>query len=293
MLEVAPWVALERGAEHVTVAAIIKGARVSRGTFYEQFADCEDCLAAAFEGGWTAAVEHALPAFETSASWQAGVRGGLFALLQFFQSRPELAQLCIVDTFAGGARAREARARAVSSLAAIVDRGREGSAYDPPPPTAHGIVGGTVWLLQARLRDRAERDPLTSMLGDLMSFIVLPYRGPMEAAAELSRKPPSASAPPPMVARPLEGLELRLTYRTMCVLEVLAGRPRASNVEIAGAAGISDPGQISKLLARLKTHGLVVNRGGGQELGTVNEWLLTARGQEVSAALARMGASAR
>ena len=36
-----------------------------------------------------------------------------------------------------------------------------------------------------------------------------------------------------------------------------------SNREVAHAAGVKDQGQISKLLARLQTHGLLQNTGAG------------------------------
>ncbi len=41
---------------------------------------------------------------------------------------------------------------------------------------------------------------------------------------------------------------MRLTYRTARVLEGVAGEPGISNRVVAEHAGISDPGQVSKLL---------------------------------------------
>jgi hypothetical protein len=51
-----------------------------------------------------------------------------------------------------------------------------------------------------------------------------------------------------------------------------------SNREIAQAAGVKDEGQISKLLARLQTHGLLQNTG-GPTAGS-NAWQLTLHGEE-------------
>ena len=48
---------------------------------------------------------------------------------------------------------------------------------------------------------------------------------------------------------------MRLTYRTVRVLMVIAGHAGASNREIAQGSGIVDQGQISKLLARLERLG--------------------------------------
>lgn len=78
---------------------------------------------------------------------------------------------------------------------------------------------------------------------------------------------------------------MRLTYRTVRVLMGIAGHPGASNRTVAEASGISDQGQISKLLARLDSLGLVRNTGQGHPKGAPNAWQLTTRGQEVEQAI--------
>jgi DNA-binding MarR family transcriptional regulator len=72
-----------------------------------------------------------------------------------------------------------------------------------------------------------------------------------------------------------------MTYRTLRVLAAIASCPGLSNAGVAEQAGISDQGQISKLLKRLHAIGLVENTGGGQELGASNEWRLTAEGRRL------------
>ena len=57
---------------------------------------------------------------------------------------------------------------------------------------------------------------------------------------------------------------MRLTYRTALVLEEVAEHPGVSNRVVAERAGISDQGQVSKLLARLEHLGLLANTGAGQ-----------------------------
>ena len=64
---------------------------------------------------------------------------------------------------------------------------------------------------------------------------------------------------------PMEGLNMRLTYRTVRVLMVIGEHPGASNREIAERSGMVDQGQISKLLDRLARLGLVENRRGPGE----------------------------
>lgn len=60
---------------------------------------------------------------------------------------------------------------------------------------------------------------------------------------------------------------MRLTHRTVRVLMVIAERPGASNREVAERSGISDQGQISKLLTRLARLKLVENTGEGRNAG--------------------------
>ena len=81
---------------------------------------------------------------------------------------------------------------------------------------------------------------------------------------------------------PLDEVDMRLTYRTARVLACIAQQPGASNRAVAERAGVTDPGQISKLLRRLEGLGLVVNTGGGHQSGTPNVWELTLLGGKVA-----------
>jgi DNA-binding MarR family transcriptional regulator len=71
---------------------------------------------------------------------------------------------------------------------------------------------------------------------------------------------------------------MRLTYRTVRVLAAVAQTPAASNREIAAGSGISDPAQISKLLARLAGLDLIENVNPRRVPRGTNAWRLTARG---------------
>ncbi len=99
-----------------------------------------------------------------------------------------------------------------------------------------------------------------------------------------------AAGAPRSAHDPLEGVQLRLTYRTARVLEGVAelrgGEPVGgrgpSNRMVADVAGIHDPGQISKLLRRLEGLGLLANTGEGHAAGEPNAWTLTGRGERVA-----------
>jgi DNA-binding MarR family transcriptional regulator len=71
--------------------------------------------------------------------------------------------------------------------------------------------------------------------------------------------------------------------RTHKVLAAVAERPGANNRQVGVAAGVSDQGQMSRLLARLEGLGLLENRG-TRELGAPYAWHLTSRGEEILSA---------
>jgi AcrR family transcriptional regulator len=283
------------GYARTTVAHVIGRARVSRKTFYDVFADREDsdredCFLAAFEQTLSQARLIAQEAYEGESGWRDGIRAALARVLMFMDEEPGLAKLCVVEALAAGERVLDRRAQALDELAQVIDQGRSSAnaTREPPALTAEGVVGGIFAVIHTRLLEEGGQ-PLTDLLGSLMSMIVLPYLGATAAGRELRR--PALEVPrgkrsrgPARRGDPLEGLNMRLTYRTVRVLMVIAEQPGASNREIAEGSGIVDQGQISKLLTRLAGLNLVENDGEGQEKGTANAWQLTARGVQVERA---------
>ncbi|MGH2865004.1 MAG: TetR family transcriptional regulator [Solirubrobacteraceae bacterium] len=291
MLAAAVQAVEEVGFARMTVAQVIGRARVSRKTFYEVFTDREDCFLAAFEQALSQARVIAQEAYERESTWRDGVRAALARLLLFMDEEPGLAKLCIVEALGAGERVLERRASVLNELAQIIDPARAGTdaMREPPEVTAEGVVGAIFAVLHTRVLEHGE-ERLTGLLGSLMSMIVLPYLGASAAGRELSE--PSMEVPSESNAQslarqhrdPLEGLNMRLTHRTVRVLMVIAEHPGASNRAIAEGSGITDQGQISKLLSRLARLKLVENQGQGREKGAANAWQLTARGARVERA---------
>jgi AcrR family transcriptional regulator len=290
MLTAAVQAVEEVGYARMTVAQVIGRAKVSRKTFYDVFVDREDCFLAAFDQAIRQARALVVDAYTRESGWREGIRAGLARLLVFMEEEPGLARLCVVEALGAGTRVLESRAKVLDELAEIVDRGRSASnaAREPPEVTAEGVVGAVFAVIHTRLLEGG-KEPLSTLLAPLMSMIVLPYMGARAAGKELARpapKPRKAAQPPGRSGSrdPLEGLDMRLTYRTVRVLVVIGGRPGASNREIAEGSGIADQGQISKLLTRLRRLDLVENRGEGQAKGAANAWYLTDRGTDVERA---------
>jgi AcrR family transcriptional regulator len=288
-------VASERGAGAASVAHIVARAGVSRRTFYDLFDDREDCFLAAFEEAVAQAARTVIPAYDGQTRWRERIRAGLLALLVFCEEEPALARLCVVEALAAGSRALQRRGEVLDRLLWAVDQGRAERPVrvpEPPPLAAEGAVGAVLAVIHRRLVGGGS-EPLTALLGELMSAIVLPYLGSSAAQKELQRAAPQIKKiKKSMHGDPLEGLDMRITYRTVRVLIVIGSRPCASNREIATEAGIADQGQVSKLLARLQSLGLVCNDGAGHAKGAPNAWVLSPRGLEVERAI-RVQSAAR
>lgn len=287
----------ELGYGRVTVGDITARARVSRRTFYELFTSREDCLAAVLESAVQALTRELARAGLERLAWRERVRRGLWVVLSFFEREPGLARVCVIGVLGGDRAVLERRGQLLGMLAGVVDEGRRegprGGACTPL--TAEGLVGAAFAIVYGRLlaapsTRAAEADvlgaPLRGLIGELMALIVLPYLGPAAARRELARPAPASVVPEPEIAAqagsdPLEGVEMRLTYRTAKVLEAVAECPGANNRQVARRAGIQDQGQVSKLLARLQRLGLLANASAGHAKGEPNAWSLTGKGQRV------------
>jgi AcrR family transcriptional regulator len=275
----------ELGYGGMSVARITGRAGVSRRTFYDLFDDREDCFLAAFQEAVARVKTVVVEAAAGQSAWREQVRAGLSVLLGFFDNEPGLGSLVIVDALGAGPRVLERRSRVLGDAIAIIDRGRAEAkpGREPPSLTAEGIVGAVLAVIHARILEKGH-PRLTSLLNPLMGMIVLPYLGQAAAAKELARPTPRVSRMPRRqqpVRDPLQGLDMRLTYRTLRVLAAIAEQPGASNRHVADTAGVHDQGQISKLLARLEHLGLIENTGEGHAKGEPNAWRLTQRGEEV------------
>jgi AcrR family transcriptional regulator len=281
----------EHGYTGTTVAHITQRARVSRRTFYELFEDREACLAALIDDVLALLEDEVAQAGLNALPWRERVRGGLVAILAFFDREPALARVCVVQAMSSGLRVLERRAAILARLAGVLDDGRrEGPrGSECTALTAEGLVGAAFGIVHARLL-RGEREALLDLAGELMAMIVLPYMGPAAARREqaLSAVETPAAAQSGRLARmmssedPLQGLQMRWTYRTARVMQGISELPAASNRQVADYAGIHDQGQVSKLLARLARLGLITNAGDGHLKGEPNAWSLTSLGEQVA-----------
>ncbi len=277
--------ACERGAERTPVAAITAGAGVSRKTFYDLFRNREECMLAVFEHAVAMAAEVTVPAYQAQRDWARAIRAALVALLELMESERELATLAFEYLGGGFARNPEHRRRVFERASKLIDEGRllAKPVSELSPLTAEMVLGSALAVIGTRLR---AREPLTEVASPLMWMIVLPYLGPAAARRELRKPPPKpvAATRGESARDALEGLDMRVTYRTARVLAAVAERRGRNNLEISERVGIVDQGQMSKLLKRLAGLGLIENTGAGQPHGEANAWHLTALGRRVERA---------
>jgi AcrR family transcriptional regulator/DNA-binding MarR family transcriptional regulator len=278
----------EAGYEGVNARRVSERAGVSSRTFYEFFSDREDCFLAAFNYALDRLALEAREGWESELGWTARVRGALTALLRTLDREPAVRRLVFVEALAAGPRVLASRTRVSENLAGVVDQGRANASAPSmlPPLVAEGVVGGAFGVIHARLLELHPK-PLIELLGALMAMIVLPYRGGAAAARELERpvpRPPARrrdgngfSRRPLGAASPID---YRLTVRTQMALAAVAGRPGLSNREVSEVIGLSDQGQISRMMKRLQEQGLVENAQSHTKR-LVRAWRLTADGDAV------------
>lgn len=142
----------ERGYPTVTVADVVARARVSKRTFYEQFAEREDCFLATY----VALAEEPLQRIAAVAADPAvqqlplteQVGRAVSAYLEAMAERPALTRALLTEIASAGARGRAVRGAVLHRFAdQLVALAEEGRARHPgvaplPPTLALGLVGG-------------------------------------------------------------------------------------------------------------------------------------------------------
>jgi len=156
------------GFSDVTVADIVRGARVSKAAFYAHFADKEDCfLAATREGGRLLAERVAAAGRHEPAagrhepahlSAEAALRASIAAYLGFLAAEPAFARAFFIDMPAVGARAVQRLEAAQHGFARMTRKWHERARRENPswpdvPYEAYlALAGATAELVRAEVR---------------------------------------------------------------------------------------------------------------------------------------------
>jgi len=284
LLAAAERIVAENGASALTVESVCALSGVSRAGFRRSFTSRADMLLALHDELAARVSASMGRAYLAQSSWVEGVRAAITDLLATLERNVPLARFMLLDCAIDESPLPARRAQLLDDFAAALDRDRPARELDAsdPPFGARALIGAIASILHGRLMEEPV-PALTDLAGSLTAMIVLPYMGPDAARTEIARTGAAPSAAPGAAPPPAARSAQRLTQRTLGVLRVIAERPGLSNAQLARASGIADPGQVSRLLARLRSRGLIECEptSSGRPVGKA--WRLSAEGRALLA----------
>jgi AcrR family transcriptional regulator len=145
----------EQGYRDTTVADVVRIARTSRRTFYEQFEDRADCFLALFDATNDQVIAALAEAVDPAAPWESQVDQAVGAYLDAVIARPGLYQSFVRELPALGERGASHQLATIERFAAqlveLVEQGRrEQPSLEVAPLTVEAaimIVGGVRELM--------------------------------------------------------------------------------------------------------------------------------------------------
>jgi AcrR family transcriptional regulator len=149
----------EKGCAGTTIEGIVKEAGVSSVTFYEHFADKEECFAATFDR----AVGELRAAIPAELSGPDDAREALAALLEAIDAEPGRGRLCFVEAQKGG-----------PLLLAHYEATLDAVASELSDSLGQALVGGLAWLLRERL-ELGGGEGVRDLLPRMSEIVLDPY----------------------------------------------------------------------------------------------------------------------
>ena len=162
------------GYAQMNVEDIVRGAGVSRRTFYELFANKHDAFLAAFDAAADALLAAVRSATERETTFEGKVIAGVRAFLEALAATPGPARVCIVEALAAGPDAVARRTEVMGTFARLIED--QAPQRDLPPITAEVLVGGIYEAIFRRIADGRVAD-LPALVPDLIELTLLPYVG--------------------------------------------------------------------------------------------------------------------
>jgi len=172
----------EHGYGNTTIAHITGAAQVSRRTYYETFANKEDCFSAAYEASSDYLTQAVLAAAASQEKWPERVRAGIRALLESLAEHPDLAVFFVISPVGAGDTIADQHHRAMSDLVAELTAGSaDGPGGERPTETRCEALAGGISRLIERKVNAGEAEDLVSLLPDLVELVLRPFVGDEEA----------------------------------------------------------------------------------------------------------------
>lgn len=175
LLEAAGQAVAEKGYAAATIDDIVRGAGVSKKTFYEHFEDKLGCFLAAYEAASDQLYEHVTAAQDSAGSdWHDRTRAGIHAYLRWLAAEPALARVFLIEIAAAGPDALACRERLRDRYAERLRALQGGQAVREE--IAHAVVAAADDLVVRRLRAGDDVRELEPVLLELQLALL---RGPV------------------------------------------------------------------------------------------------------------------
>src|SRR5918998_2462068 len=109
LLEAVGGAVADKGYAGATIDDIVRGAGVSKKTFYDHFRDKLDCFLAAYETASDELLTRLREAQSSPGGWLERTRAGIVAYLRWLAAEPALARVFLIEVAAAGPVAAERR----------------------------------------------------------------------------------------------------------------------------------------------------------------------------------------
>ncbi len=175
-----------RGYAATSVERVIELAGVSRGTFYEHFANRRECLLAAHEAIFARFIERVTGACAAEARWEDKATAAIGAAVEFATHYPEQVRLLALDTIAADGETAQRGLAAAERLATMLRAGRDHhpQARDLPEVTERALIGAIASAVNWRL---LSGESLAGLESQLVYLVLTPYVGTVVAARQAER----------------------------------------------------------------------------------------------------------
>lgn len=163
-------VVADNGYRATTVDKVLKRARISRRTFYELFADLDECYLVAYQQATEDVLGAVAAACAEGDSPERRVEGGLRALLEYCAQEPQLARACLVEVLAASEAARARRRETIDEVADLL-AGALGDRWGGGPPArlrARVLIGGVHELIYDRVA-RGDHERLPDLADEILA----------------------------------------------------------------------------------------------------------------------------
>jgi AcrR family transcriptional regulator len=164
----------EKGYRATTIADLVGRAGVSRKTFYEHFANKQECLLATFDSIAEDGRQRARDAYRQAGGEgrEEAVEAAIRALFEATIDNPGAARLNMVEIVAAGPAGIERRERAIAQYRRFVHGILQRDPGDETVPDAvvRAVVGGLSRIIYSRVR-HGRRAELRQLVPDLMRWV--------------------------------------------------------------------------------------------------------------------------